>query len=115
MSAYSDYEPVFQNWDTKLCGPKPTATEINEANSTGRVGSKDTFAVAMSLRPRGATHPQIKAALGGAHRNKIASLVATGIAKRVPMEPVSGYTVYKIELIKHRSVPQHREQQHLAA
>ena len=114
MSAYSEYAPVVDNWDTKLFGPKPTATEINEANSTGRIGSKDTFAVAMALRPRGATQAQIKAALGGSHRNKIASLVAHGVARRVPMEPVNGYTVYKIELIKHRSVPQHNEQ-HVAA
>lgn len=114
MSAYSEYAPIVDNWHTKLCGPKPSAHEINEANSTGRIGSKDTFAVAMSLRPRGATQHQIKTALGGSHRNKIASLIAHGIAKRIPMLPINGQTVYKIELIKHRSVPQHNEQ-HLAA
>lgn len=50
---------VWQAWGVKLHGPKPTNDHLTVAHAFGRPG-KQTMALAMMLRPEGATATQIK-------------------------------------------------------
>lgn len=98
MSTMEVYRPLFANWP-KEAGPKPTQKDLKLIQQQGiaRHGSKTAVAVAMSLRPNGATQEQIKKALGNPYRNKLTSLVVTGVARR---EHVEGgrHMVYKLKI-----------------
>lgn len=106
MSVLDKYREIFDGW-TKEAGPRPTKDELEQVHALGdcRPGSKDAFAVAMALRPGGATQNQIIAALGRPHRNKIAALVAKGTAVRIFSQPHNGTVCYKIKFAQ--SVDRH--------
>lgn len=99
MSTISEtYKPLFVNWP-KEAGPKPTQKDLKliHEKHIARPGSKTAVAVAMSLRPNGTTQEQIKKVLGNPYRNKLTSLVVTGVARR---EHVEGgkHMVYKLRI-----------------
>ena len=83
MRTMEAYKPLFAKWP-KEAGPKPTQKDLEVIHNTGiaRPGSKTAVAVAMSMREGGTTQEQIKKVLGNPYRNKLTSLVVTGVAKR---------------------------------
>ena len=91
--------PVLKNWPTEA-GRKPALTQLKQAATVARSGTKDALAIAMMLRDDGATQKQIIAALGQPHRNKPTALVLNGKAKRLPHPPKDGVTVYRLDLKK---------------
>ncbi len=93
------YKPLFAKWP-KEAGPKPTQKDLKLIHEQGiaRPGSKTAVAVAMSLREKGATQDQIKKVLGSPYRNKLTTLVVTGVAKREHVEAGGGHMVYKLRI-----------------
>lgn len=98
MNLTSQY-PILNKWKPEA-GRKPSKkllATVHESNAA-RPGSKDAVAIAMTLRPDGATQQQIAAVLGGPHRNKINHLVVSKKAKLVKMPERHGHMVYKLNL-----------------
>lgn len=94
------YTATLAKWPVKLAGAKPTAGQFKTAHEMGvRPGTKTAVAIAMMLRPKGATQAEITAINGGAYLNKARDLIAAKRAKReaVPQTP-DGHTVYKLAL-----------------
>lgn len=60
---------------TKDTGPKPSKAILQEAAKLARPSTGDHMAVAMAMRPNGATQAEIIAALEHPHRNKIKALL----------------------------------------
>lgn len=59
----------------KDTGPRPSKTVLQEASKLATPGSKDHIAVAMAMRPNGATQTEIISLLDHPHRNKIKKLL----------------------------------------
>src|SRR3954466_7767559 len=80
------YTPILKKW-REGAGPVPSTRILQLVDQSGYVkpGSKDALALAMTLRPYGATQAQITIALGQPHRNKIKELVQSGKAHPVPV------------------------------
>jgi len=93
------YGKLMKQWP-KEAGPKPTQKDLKVIHEAGiaRPGSKTAVAVAMSMRDKGATQDQIKKVLGAPYRNKLTTLVATGIAKREHVSGEGRLMVYKLRL-----------------
>lgn len=93
------YKPLLASWP-KEAGPKPTQKDLKLIHDTGiaRPGSKTAMAVAMSLREKGATQDQIKKVLGAPYRNKLTTLVATGVARREHVSGEGRLMVYKLRI-----------------
>lgn len=85
------------NWN-KETGPKPSKAAIAAASVLVRQDTDDHIAVAMTLRPNGATQNEIITLLGKPHRNKIRELVTKKRVKRQVI-PDSSRAV-RIKLIK---------------
>lgn len=60
---------------TKETGPRPSKRALKLASKFVREGTGDHLAVAMTLRPKGATQREIRAVLVNPHRNIIKKLV----------------------------------------
>ena len=111
MSALEYYKNTFKAWN-KEAGPKPTTKEVEQAHQLARPGSKDALALAMYLRPGGATSQQVSAATKGPRLNKLRHLVNAGTVKKLAA-PTSGegHTVYKIALpVRKTTRPKKQEQ-----
>lgn len=67
----------------KTTGPKPSKAILQEASKLARPSTGDYMAVAMSMRPNGATQAEIIAALGRPHRNKLKTLIDSNTVKRL--------------------------------
>lgn len=92
------YAPFIANF-SKLTGAVPSAANIEQAHAFGlRVGAKATFAMAMYLRPGGATAAQVAQAVSAQCLNVARGLVANGKVQPVPMPHVNGMKVYAFEV-----------------
>lgn len=67
----------------KDTGPKPSKTVLQEASKYARLSTKDHMAIAMSMRPNGATQTEIIKLLGRPHRNKVKKLLQDNKVKQV--------------------------------
>lgn len=83
---------------TKSTGPKPSKATLQEASQLARPSTGDHMAVAMSMRPHGATQAEIINLLGKPHRNVIKSLLDKKQVKRIVL-PDDTRSV-RIKLIK---------------
>ena len=98
MSALDYYKNTYKAWN-KEAGPKPTIKEVEQAHQLARPGSKDALALAMYLRPGGATSQQVSAATKGPRLNKMRNLVDAGTVRKLAISASGeGHTVYKIAL-----------------
>lgn len=90
------YTDILKRWH-QGAGPIPSARIIRSVHTSGLVkpGTKDAFALAMTLRPAGATQAQIQTVLGHPHRNKIKQLVEGGA---VIVVPVAKGVICKLEI-----------------
>lgn len=93
------YGEAFKTWAVKTHGPRVTNDQLALAHLFGRPG-KQSLALAMALRPDGATGSQIMFACDGKPQNNHRTgLIQAGLFKRVaPMQAGDGHTVYKVEL-----------------
>lgn len=83
---------------TKDTGPKPAKKLLAEAATLAKADSADQIAVAMSMRPNGATQNEIVSLLGYPHRNKLRQLIAS---KRVAQHVLpDGSRARRIRLVK---------------
>lgn len=80
------YAEILKKW-REGAGPIPSRRVIESVHKSGLVkpGSKDAFALAMTMRPLGATQSQITCVLGQPHRNKIKTLLQKGDVEMVPI------------------------------
>lgn len=94
------YRDTLKAWPVKVAGSKPTAAAFETAHALGaKPGTKTAVAIAMYLRPEGATQGQVFNVNGGPYLNKMRALLATKAATRVPMNAnEQGHTVYKLAL-----------------
>ena len=83
---------------TKDTGPKPSKVALDEASNFARPSTGDHMAVAMAMRPNGATQAEIVALLGHPHRNKLNGLIDSKKLKRVILPDTSRST--RIKLVK---------------
>lgn len=83
---------------SKDTGPKPSKTVLQEASALAKEGSKDHMAVAMTMRPNGATQTEIIKLLSRPHRNKIKRLILDKRVKQTTL-PDAGRST-RIKLIK---------------
>lgn len=94
------YAPFIANF-SKLTGAVPSAANIEQAHAFGlRVGAKATFAMAMYLRPEGATAAQVAQAVSAQCLNVARGLVANGKIEPVPMPHRDGMKVYAFTVAK---------------
>lgn len=84
---------------TKETGPKPSKTTLQEASKLAREDTGDHMAVAMAMRPNGATQAEIIALLGHPHRNKIKTLLEHKAVKQVVL-PEDGSRSTRIKLVR---------------
>lgn len=90
------YSHFLEQWVADY-GPKPTIALLLAAQGVGvRPGSKRAFALAMCLRPDGATQAQIKKVLGQYHRNILHTLIRERKVKRVSGSIVNGHAAWKL-------------------
>lgn len=99
------YSTVLKGWQSKLLGPKVTAAELAAAHALGCRPGKQALAMAMYLRPQGASDGQVKAACiiqwgsSGSHHNKRRDIVAAKFVRDVPtVNDAQGHKVYAIAL-----------------
>ena len=94
----SQYSRFMTEWAVKQLGAKPTAEHIERAHALGvRPGTADAFALAMYLRPIGATSPQVVIATGGTRNNVRRDLIARGAVKLLPRSyNEAGHIVYAV-------------------
>jgi len=69
----------------KNTGPKPSKTAFIMASKLVRQGTGDHLAVAMAMRPKGATQNEIVSALGFPHRNVLKKLITEKKVKPVKL------------------------------
>jgi len=94
------YKPMFRSWQAKHLGPQPTDEMLERAHAFGRPG-KQSLALAMTMRPEGATAGQIVQACGAPQNNHRRHVVEKGWFKREPASAsAEGHTVYKVTLSK---------------
>lgn len=82
----------------KTTGPKPTKKLLDQASQLARSGTSSHIAVAMAMRPAGATQAEIINALGHPHRNKLKQLINEGLVKKHVIP--DGSRSVRIKLIK---------------
>jgi len=93
------YRDTLKGWPTKFAGKAPTAQQFETAHALGaKPGTKTAIAIAMYLRPEGATQSQVTVVNNGPYLNKMRALIAAKQAVRLPVSPVDGHTVYKLAL-----------------
>lgn len=99
------YSTALKGWQVKLLGPKPIAELFTQAHALGCRPGKQAMAMAMYLRPDGATDGQVKAACiiqwgsSGSHHNKRRDICGAGFAKAKPVvSDAQGHKVYAIAL-----------------
>jgi hypothetical protein len=68
------YDTFLGPWKREY-GKKPSTTELKQAETLAKPGSKTAMALAMGLRPEGTTQSTLVKVLGLPHRNKIKKLV----------------------------------------
>lgn len=92
------YTDILKRWRDGA-GPIPSERIFRSVHTSGlvRPGTKDAFALAMTLRPLGATQTQIQCVLGKPHRNKIKTLIKAG---SVVLVPLPAGVICKLELKK---------------
>jgi hypothetical protein len=82
------YTPLFANWRPALHGPKPTNEHLATAHGLRLSPGKQAMAIALALRPGGATRQQIMLVSGlfdgnpSPQFNKLNLLVTNGLLKR---------------------------------
>lgn len=93
------YRPYLKHF-RKDMGAPPSADHFNTAHGLGaRIGSKVAMAIAMYLRPQGATQGQVVTVCGGPQLNKMRGLIEAGFLKRGNLpNNEAGHTVYHVEL-----------------
>lgn len=97
MRIATQYQPFFNNWDRRA-GRKPTSKHFSSAHQLARPGSKNALALAMALREKGATQPQITLVTGAPHRNVIKDVVVKHKAKVKVSHAPDGRKVYRLSL-----------------
>ena len=92
------YARFLADWAAKQLGAKPTAEQLARAEALGvRPGTADAFALAMYLRPIGATSPQVVIATGGTRNNVRRDLISQGRIKLLPRSyNEAGHIVYAV-------------------
>lgn len=95
------YASILAKWPTKTAGKAPTAANFKAAHEAGlRPGTKTAVAIAMMLRPKGATQAEITAVNGGVYLNKARDLIAAKKATREAVPQTSdGHIVYKLAFV----------------
>lgn len=66
----------------KTTGPRPDKKLLEDASSLVRGRTKSCIAIAMAMRPGGATQSEIVGVLGKPHRNVIRRLVERQVVKQ---------------------------------
>lgn len=94
------YATTLANWPVDVAGPVPSAANFKAAHALGaRVGTKVALALAMYMRPKGATQGQVFNVVGSPQLNKMRAAIAAGHAKRVDLpRDGRGHVVYKLAL-----------------
>ena len=69
--------PQLKGYNPKASGPVPTGAQLGQAMGLGyRQGASNTFAVAMAMRPKGSTTPQVSGPCGGPQLNVLRAMAA---------------------------------------
>lgn len=99
-NAIAHYAAVLKNWPVKFAGPKPSNADFTNAHALGvRPGTKTAVALAMYMRPDGASQAQVINVNGGPYLNAMRAAIEAGHATRQPVAAnASGHTVYKLAL-----------------
>jgi hypothetical protein len=94
------YGPYLKQWQPTTMGAKPSPADLTAAHTLGaRPGSKVALALAMYLRPAGATNLQVIMACGNPQNNKRRALIAAGLLKGEPMaNNQANHVVYRVSL-----------------
>jgi hypothetical protein len=93
------YRDVFNGWQVKQLGPKPTAELLATVHGLGARPGKQALAIAMGLRDAGVTGSQIIIATGAPQLNKMRGYITDALLRREMVPPASnGHTVYKLAL-----------------
>jgi len=105
MAKNSHYD--FSKWPTKAAGAKPTIEQVNVSHAFGKPG-KQSLALAMAMRPIGATANQVLAAVeavfnvpgGRPQNNHRTRVIKAGYFTRLPMQAGGdgNHTCYAIKL-----------------
>lgn len=99
-SATALFATQLKNWP-KQAGAKVTGDQITTAsNLCKRAGTSKHLALAMYLRPNGATQGEVVIASGDTQVNAYSDAIKLGLAVAVPVERRDGHKVYKLELAK---------------
>lgn len=91
------YAAQASKHDGKVDGAWPTNAQFEAAHTLARPATKTAFALAMYLRPRGATTSMIARLNDGPYLNAMRTAVTAGKVERVLMPNVDGHTCYRIE------------------
>lgn len=93
------YANYLNNWSISQLGSKPTADTFTKVHALGLRPGKQALAVAMYLRPGGATSSQVVIAVGAPQLNRMRGLIADKLLVRVPTpSSAAGHTVYAVTL-----------------
>lgn len=96
----------LKNWP-KQAGAKVTGDQISTASGLcKRTGTSKHLALAMYLRPQGATQGEVVIASGDTQVNAYSDAIKLGLAVAVPVERRDGHKVYKLELAKPKAAKQ---------
>jgi hypothetical protein len=99
ITATGTMADAFKNWPTKLAGAKPSGETVSMAASAlKRHGTGKHLALAMYLRPSGATQPETVAACGDTNINAYYDAVRGGQFKAVTLPTRNGHKVYALAL-----------------
>lgn len=83
-----------------VTGPQPGLDCLKVAFAFSQRSQKQAVALAMCLRPEGATGPEIQYVCGAPQNNWRKGLIEAGYFKRVAVPSRNGVTVYKLEVSK---------------
>ena len=105
-STLAAYGETLSRWSKKL-GPKPTKELLETVHEElgVRRGSKAALALAMYMRPEGATAQQVVQVIGTPQNNKRRELIANGkldLASKGERDS-NNHLVYKVQLPQTRS------------
>jgi hypothetical protein len=99
LTATGTMADAFKRWPTKLAGAKPSNEAVSTAASAlKRHGTGKHLALAMYLRPEGATQPETVAACGDTNVNAYYDAVRGGHFKAVTLPTRNGHKVYALAL-----------------
>lgn len=89
----------WRNWPVKQCGPRPTAEQVAAAAATGikQHGTGKHMALAMYMRPQGATQAEVLLATGDTQVNAYRDAVTSGYVQPA-VDGRGGHKAYALAL-----------------